>query len=278
MHERHDLDLIAGYADGSLTSDIEEARRLVTSCAACAEEYRVQREIGELLRAAPAPMLRDEERLRLREGALAAVAPVDGPAPSTGSAPTRWMRRWVALGSVAAALLVMVGIAGSIGNLTGGADEAADGGSVLEASEAPPATSQATADDSARQELAVPGQDAGDAAIAGIVPEETSSPLVDLGPVSDAAVAETVERTIAGIEDRLASDVPVASLALTPTWFNDRERPVPDCFGDVDGTVVAVVTAEVDGSSVNAFVVVDPSGSVAAEAYDTDACTPRPVG
>lgn len=278
MHERHDLDLIAGYADGSLDNGVEEARRLVASCTACAEEYRVQREVRQLLLDAPAAALRDDERLRIREGALAAIAAgtTPSPAPERRRAAGGWTRRWVALGSVAAALLVLVGVAGSLGGLGGGGD-ADDGASFLEAADQPPEATTAAADE-ANREMAATAEEGDDASIAGLMPAESWSPLFDLGPITDADLVAAVENAVAEVEARIAAGGDVASMALTPAWFNDRERPVPDCFGEVDGVVVSVLTAEVDAVPVRVFLVVDRSGNVLPEAYVTDGCAPRPIG
>ncbi|NIR41475.1 MAG: hypothetical protein GWN07_11975, partial [Actinobacteria bacterium] len=102
-------------ADGTASPREDEARRLVAACDECAEEYRVQREVRSVLAAAPVARMTDDERLRIREGALAALTTDPTPA-ARSSARTRrsdaWMRRWAAIGTVAAALFVAVGLAG----------------------------------------------------------------------------------------------------------------------------------------------------------------------
>ena len=109
MH-RHDLDLIAAYADGSALDD-EEARALVETCAECRAEYEAQRSVLSALGALP-PMspMTDIEKAGLHRDLWTELR---NPQAAKAAASPGWMRWALA----AASLFVVVGVAGVLGQL-----------------------------------------------------------------------------------------------------------------------------------------------------------------
>jgi hypothetical protein len=114
MH-RHDLDLIAAYAEGSAGDDTE-ARALVEACAECRAEYQAQRQALSFLGSLPAvsPMT-DIEKAGMHRDLWTTLR---NPATAAkGSA--RWMKWSLA----AAGLFVVVGLAGVLGPMMGAEDQ-----------------------------------------------------------------------------------------------------------------------------------------------------------
>jgi len=104
MH-RHDLDLIAALADGSL-DDETEARALVESCEECRAEHRSQLAVLELLGSTPRVGMSDLERAALHRDLWTEL--------SSRPSKARSGRSWYRWSYVAAGLFVAVGLAGVI--------------------------------------------------------------------------------------------------------------------------------------------------------------------
>ncbi len=101
MHD-HDFDLIAACADGSASPDeLERGRVAMSACSQCAEEYRAQREVLEMLRKAPAARMTDLERASLHRAIASAL-----PEPRAG-----WFTRFAPRIAAVAAGLAVVGLA-----------------------------------------------------------------------------------------------------------------------------------------------------------------------
>jgi hypothetical protein len=117
MHE-HPLDLIAAFADGSL-SDEAEARALIETCQECRAEYLAQTEVIAWLAAAPAVEMTDLEKASLHRDLWTELRNE----PARRSATPWWQR----LSYVAAGLFVTIGLVGVLnsGVLGGGAESAA---------------------------------------------------------------------------------------------------------------------------------------------------------
>ena len=115
MH-KHDLDLIASLADGTI-EDATEARDLVASCDECRAEYHSQLEVLEILAAAPPVAMSELEKAALHRDLWTELRTE----PSTPAARAPWYR-WA---YVAAGLFVVVGLAGALSRLPFGAGDAA---------------------------------------------------------------------------------------------------------------------------------------------------------
>ena len=114
MH-KHDLDLIAEYAAGTL-GDETEARARVASCQTCAEEYTAQSSVLAELSGVGQAQLTEHERARLHRDLWTELrSPVDA-APSRSANP--WWRSW-AFGA-AAFIVVAVALVGVMENFGGG--------------------------------------------------------------------------------------------------------------------------------------------------------------
>jgi hypothetical protein len=115
MH-KHDLDLIAEYAGGSLRDD-STARALVESCDTCAAEFRAQQAVLSELRSIEPAGLTQLERAQLRRDLWTDLRAQPVSEPSAGAMPG-W-RSW-AFGA-AAVMFVAVALVGVLNNV-GGSD------------------------------------------------------------------------------------------------------------------------------------------------------------
>ena len=114
MH-RHDFDLIAEYAGGTLQDD-SRAKALVESCETCAAEFHAQRAIIEQLNAVGSAAMTEHERAALHRDLWTELR--SGRQPASTAAVSGW-RSW-ALGA-AAALVLVVGLFGVLnGGIIGG--------------------------------------------------------------------------------------------------------------------------------------------------------------
>ena len=120
MH-KHDLDLIAEYAGGSLRDD-SKARALVESCQTCAAEFHAQQAMLTELRGIGPARMTDVERAQLRRDLWTDLR------VQTGTEPARefvsGIRGW-ALGA-AAIVFVAVALVGVLNNIGGGGDAATE--------------------------------------------------------------------------------------------------------------------------------------------------------
>lgn len=117
MHNHHDLDLIAAFAEGRLI-DSAEAEELVATCQDCSEAYRAHRLVLEAIAAEPLPAMDDLERRRLRSNVWDGLQTEPAAVSSPSGVP--W---WYRAASVAAVLVVVVGV-GSM--FIGGGGDSAD--------------------------------------------------------------------------------------------------------------------------------------------------------
>lgn len=242
MHS-HDLDLIASHASG-LLSGVEESRaaELVDSCEVCASEFASQRQIRTLLSATPLPAMSELERTRMRRAVLDATAPPT-PAP--------WQRRFLAVAGAAAAVLVVVAGVGVIGQFGGN-----DDGEFVAAESATTVASDA---------LVPMGEDDG-----------TMSALSDLDETerafeeasADDAGGTTMQTRmvdISGIDDPAALDSVLAELTALaqelrePVLIDDAVAFGATCAPIVDGDILGVVLASVDGIPTQVFILDDPT-------------------
>lgn len=264
MHE-HDLDLIAEYAQGTLPSRADEARRLIAGCATCAAEFRTQREMRSMLDALPPVSMSDEERIRLREGVLGHI-PAAPPAPAP-RAPRVGLRRWYALGSVAAVLLAVVGLVGVLSNMENGNDAAdlavpstslaaeEDGGASIEALR--PTDDADTAADRAEDEMA--------AAVAG---GDGAVPVIeDLGVISRAELDTVIEQTLAEVE----------SSPLPPPTESVGGELAALCARQLDRPIAKAILALVDEEPLEVFFLFPDGGGTNVKAFVPPDCEPYPL-
>jgi hypothetical protein len=272
MHQSHDPDLIAAYADGSQDP---VAERVLATCAECRAELALHHQVRDILAGAPASAMTDDERSAMRAGVHAGMLdPIHGGVGGSResaeviSLESRRQRRWLSLGSVAAAVFVTVGV---VGLLNQGGDDAS-GDFLLAGSES------TTASDDVASGLAL--EDATATTAAAATSEEAFTPMSDadratsaettaagdgadtgIGLIADAGAITGVQfDTLVAATIEWVADQPAAE-PLDVAWFNDREIPAPSCLSSEVGTVFAVINATVDGQDVQAFVVSDPTTS-----------------
>lgn len=155
MH-RHDFDLIAALAEGSL-DDETEARALIESCEECRAEHRSQLEVLTILSSTPPAEMTELEKAALHRDLWTELRN-----PST-EAPTG--RAWYRWSYVAAGLFVTVGLVGVLsGQLEFGGGDSGSG----ELTEASSDLGTFSADDGSEAPLleAAPSADGADSATA----------------------------------------------------------------------------------------------------------------
>ncbi len=229
MHD-HDLDLIADH----LATPSDEARRLIESCPECATEYHLQGRIRDRLAGLGSAMPTTDERTRLHTRIDAALD------TRVVVSPAAWGRR---LASVAAALLVVVGLGRF---LTQGSEMGE-----------PAATTAATFEAAASQLSAAEGAD----------------------PAGDFTVfsSQTIRRELVGevtLED-------VAKLLTGPeSEFRQRSQtadesrlagPAPACAQLLEAPVSRILEATVKGRPLVAYLTADTEPPIAI-AYYADTC------
>lgn len=118
MH-KHDLDLIADFAQGTL-DETATAASLVERCEVCRAEFEMQRSMIESLASAPAVHLSEHEKAALHRDIWTELR-----SDTAATAPSRsgsWSI-WAAVGS-AAVLLLFVGVLGVFNGIGGSGDAA----------------------------------------------------------------------------------------------------------------------------------------------------------
>lgn len=114
MH-KHDLDLIAEYAAGTL-GDESEARSRVESCDTCAQEFTAQTSVLAALGGVGQALMTEHERARLHRDLWTELrSPVDTARPALANP---WWRSWTF--GAAAFVLVAVSLVGVMENFGGG--------------------------------------------------------------------------------------------------------------------------------------------------------------
>jgi len=146
----HELELIAGLAEGSL-EDESEARTLIDSSAEHRREYEAQLLAIESLGSVGVPRMSDSERSRLHRDVWAGLR--SETAPNAPGVP--WYYRWA---PIAAGLLVVVGVVTVLAQM--GGEEAATR-DLTEAAGAPSTTAADTAEAPAGGESGEPTADDG---------------------------------------------------------------------------------------------------------------------
>jgi hypothetical protein len=221
MH-KHDLNLIAALADGSLE---DEARALsrVESCSDCRAEYEAQKSVlGALAVVEPAAMTEHEKAALHRDlwTELRTGAPV-----AQTTAP--WWYRW---SYAAAGLFVIIGLAALVSQMTGGGDTSAQFEET--AGEIPQAEDPPASDDGASPAIASAPDtvaEATDSAALGSTAE----------PVDFALLAEALNETRQSAQTLRTFDESVHSDCLVEAGLADHT--VIETYSLEAGDFIAVV-------------------------------------
>lgn len=243
MH-KHDPDLIAAFAEGSLDADqAQHAEALIASCNDCRSELEAQRVALATLAGAPRPQMTGAERSELHRAINREATPATG---------TPWYVRLAPALSAAAVLVLVVGVAGVMlrGSSTG--DEAA---LAPPAEVAEPATSAAAATE---ERAALPTEPSGSSLDLAV------DPVQDLGKMSTEALETFLAD--AGI-DRLqaATQAPAAvsedaargSFLVPRTCASEAQAR-----NQAAEVAIAAYTAEVDETPVEIYVFEDGAAVV----------------
>lgn len=268
MHEFHDedvvLDLLDAVLDGETMLDDSDIRARLDECETCMADFAEQREMISHLGDLPRPVMTMVERNALHDRVDTAL----DAAVVTAIGSRRATRDWTRIGSVAAALVGVVAVAGLITSLSGGPaslDDSGGSGSPTADLTAQAVEEAPSADEAADGETfgaAESGLAAGDtAAIA------APSDLVrDVGSVDESMFESELEdirddasalQESSGILQRQLNGVDAACLEEVP----DR------------GTIRAVLTATVDGTDVEVYFDVDGDEF----GFAGDNCRPYPL-
>lgn len=144
MH-RHNLDLIAEYAQGSL-ADESRARALVESCATCRTEFETQRSLMNQLAGVGNASLADHERSALHRDVWTELR---HPAARQSSRSGAWWSGWVLGGATIA--FVAVGLIGVLNNQDDSvvAESSSEAGSALDGEDTSEQAVEPTGDEGA---------------------------------------------------------------------------------------------------------------------------------
>lgn len=245
MHESHDEDVILELLDdGTLTDDQSFAR--LDNCETCVLAFTEQREMIRHLSELPRPLMDTNERADLRSRVDAALD-----AAVVTSIESRRRLDWTRVGTVAAALVGIVAVAGLYTSLGSGlqSEDAASSKepvtAALEARAADEAAPTAQAEDSA---------DGGssDAAESGLASADTAaiaapSNLVrDVGSVNEAMFESELEDIRVEVAN-LAESSGILQRQLDNVGA-DCVEAVPDA-----GTIRGILTATVNGRDVEVY-------------------------
>ena len=242
MHEHHDEDLILDLLGDPDVADAQVATRL-EGCEQCLADLAEQRTVAGLLTDLEPVSMTGTERAQLRSAVLAAVAP----AKVIPLVPKRaW--DWTRLGTVAAALVGVVAVAGLFSMIGGDAEqtetlsdqvaaaEAADSGLGDEALELAP---QMDDGDGAAEEQA-------ESDFAGASIAAPSDFVTDLGPIDRPGFEAELERIRSRVHGMTESSGVLQRSADTLELSCTGELSEP-------GAVRAIVTAMVDGLDVEVY-------------------------
>lgn len=190
MH-KHDLDLIAEYAAGTL-GDESEARARVESCQTCAEEYMAQGSALAALAGIGQARMTEHERARLHRDLWTELR---SPAATAHQA-SPWWRRW-AFGA-AAFVLVAVSLVGVMSNF-GGADNAE---TVNDMAAELDSGADGSGDDRADEDTAGGGEEGGEA----LAPDVTTAAAESFEDTQYLLIARQVRQGPQTEQDALAYD------------------------------------------------------------------------
>ena len=244
MHEHHEEELILDLRNDPNATHAEIAARL-DGCEQCLADLDEQRAIAAYLADLEPVSLTGTERAELRTAVLAEVAP----AQVIPLAPKRaW--DWTRLGTVAAALVGVVAVAGLFTTI-GGNDEATS----ISSQDSAAAADEAESDLGALALEAAPSagadgddsaEDQPESAFGGSSVAEPSSLVLDLGPI---------DRTTLQAElDRVRSQVlaMTESSGILQRYADEVDASCTAELAD-PGAIRAIVTATVDGRVVEVY-------------------------
>lgn len=241
MHEHHDEGLILDLRNDPDVTDAEIAARL-DGCEQCLADLAEQRAIAAVLADLEPVSLTGTERAKLRTAVLAEVAPAS---VIPLAAKRGW--DWTRLGTVAAALVGVVAVAGLFSMIGGDANEAALDSDTVTAAEEPSDGAMAL---EAAPEAGIAGDDAaadraegdsGGATLAG-----PSDLVFDLGPIDRAALEVELDRVSSQVVDMTESS------GVLQRYADEVEAT---CITELDdaGAIRAIVTATVDGVDIEVY-------------------------
>lgn len=232
----HDFDEIAARAAADIPLDD-------ASCAVCADEYRLQREIRSLLLSSAHPEMSGPEIASLRSSVFSAMqSPKD-----------RRLKRWVTVASVAAGLLVIVGIGPSLNRMES-ADETLAAPNAVTTAAAAPLQADATS--------TAPDQRYSSAVGAESAPSLPFSPISDGGAVTEAELIE--------LEDQMLVSLSGSTMKLGRTDYANSERVAPPCLPE--DPVFGSIEADLDGKPTVSYLIEDPAGERVIERFDATTC------
>jgi hypothetical protein len=274
MHSDHDLDLVIALADGSL-ADPAPAEELIAACSECADTYEAYLTVRTAVAAAPTPAMTELEKRRLSNSLWAEIAEDQTAAgtvsttPTRDAAPTRRSRSdtptrhtrsdtptrhtpwWYRVAPVAAALVVVVGVAA---NLTGDSVSSTFetvGGELGDTAE----ESAAGADESATDMLALP---------------ETTAAADGASPLSEEAYQRKLVITRDDLETTIEEFARRAEAGDVPELPADE----PCAVEEVDGQdVIASESVILDGEPVLFVALGSPADVTAVVVYHQSDCT-----
>lgn len=261
MHD-HDLDLIAAYADGSL-SDPTSAEALVASCERCAEEHRAQTTAIRAMAGFDFEPLSEIESALIRRRVSEAI---DAPPPvqmSPRREPGWWQRHGMRVAAVAATVFVGVGVLGVAGRMMTAADETAEFANVASGLESPSAdfatTTAASAERTAAQTEMASGALAGEPV------------FIDLGKVERSELLAAIE------EHRRSNQLFDADTSeeLGATGGDGEPDVAESASCDVPLGSAVVITAVVDGRPITVSI---PERTGEPVAIWIDTCEPADLG
>ena len=240
MH-KHDLNLIAALADGSLGDETRALSR-VESCSDCRAEYEAQKSVlGALAAVEPAAMTEHEKAALHRD--LWTELRTDGAVAQT-TAP--WWYRW---SYAAAGLFVVIGLGAVVSQMTGGGDTSSlfeeTAGEIPQAEDAPaaddgasPGLASAQVTDAEAESAGAAGADAADAA--GV---DAGAESVDFALLAEALVEPGQSEQML----RTTVDQSLYTECLTEAGLEDHE--VLQTYSLEAGDYIAVVAEDAPADS-----------------------------
>lgn len=252
-HRLHDVDLVAAYAGEDPGIDREAAAALVSACPECRSEFALQREVATWMSVAGSVTLSDDERSLLHDRVGSAIAQTNVVSLTERRSRRQPGQILFRIASAAAAVAVVAGLGGVLGNVGGDSD----GGQAFQTVSA---------------ELAASGEEANTTAAAGET--TTTAAFFAAGPTERTMLgggdAEAVQREI---EELTAKAVDEASAGVPEDAQADAMTVIPPCAGAVaDREVLLTAESALDGEPIIVFVV---AGEEPADGTDSSAVTPE---